>query len=76
MYMQTLERLDEGTLPPKIGLRDCQGLYKVVAKSLFKAHVAGQLKNEIITKPKRFVEIEPEIPLTLLDQKEGGNVFF
>eukprot|EP01018_Ginkgo_biloba_P025931 Gb_02845 [translate_table: standard] len=73
MYMQMVERLDEGALPPEIGPLDYQGLHKVVAKALFRAHVEGQLKNEIITEPERFVEPEPELPLALLDQKEAGK---
>lgn len=73
MYMQMVDRLDEGALPPEIGPLDYQGLYKVVAKALFRAHVEGQLKNEIITEPERFVELEPELPLALLDQKEAGK---
>eukprot|EP00250_Pteridium_aquilinum_P031258 c43316_g1_i1 orf=188-2182(+) len=73
MYMQMVERLDEGALPSEIAPLDYQGLYKVVAIALFKAHVEGQLKNEIINEPERFVELDPELPLALLDQKEAGK---
>ncbi|KAI5077933.1 hypothetical protein GOP47_0007757 [Adiantum capillus-veneris] len=73
MYLQMVERLDEGALPSEIAPMDYQGLYKVVAKALFKAHVEGQLKNEIINEPERFVELDPELPLALLDQKEAGK---
>lgn len=73
MYMQMVERLDEGALPPEITPLDYCGLYKVVAKALFKAHVEGQLKTEIINEPERFVELDPELPLALLDQKEAGK---
>lgn len=73
MYMQMVERLDEGALPSEISPLDYQGLYKVVAKALFKAHVEGQLKNEIINEPERFVELDSELPLALLDQKEAGK---
>ncbi|MCO5561073.1 hypothetical protein L7F22_014694 [Adiantum nelumboides] len=73
MYLQMVERLDEGALPSEIPPMNYQGLYKVVAKALFKAHVEGQLKNEIINEPERFVELDPELPLALLDQKEAGK---
>ncbi|KAH9294405.1 hypothetical protein KI387_040392, partial [Taxus chinensis] len=73
MYMQMVDRLDEGALPPQVGPLDYQGLYKVVAKALFTAHVEGKLKNEIINEPERFLEQDPELPLALLDQKEAGK---
>lgn len=73
MYMQMVERLDEGALPPEIAPLDYSGLYKVVARALFKAHVEGQLKDEIINEPERFVEPDPELPSALLDQKEAGK---
>ncbi|XP_024383280.1 uncharacterized protein [Physcomitrium patens] len=73
MFMQMVERLDEGSLPPEIGPLDYKGLYAVVSKSLFKAHVEGQLKAEIINNPELFIELDPELPLALLDQKEAGK---
>eukprot|EP00252_Welwitschia_mirabilis_P007375 TRINITY_DN18655_c0_g2_i2.p1 TRINITY_DN18655_c0_g2~~TRINITY_DN18655_c0_g2_i2.p1 ORF type:complete len:657 (-),score=140.27 TRINITY_DN18655_c0_g2_i2:17-1987(-) len=73
MYMQMVDRLDEGALPLEIGPLDYQGLNKVVSKALFKAHVEGRLKSEIINEPERFVELDPELPLALLDQKEAGK---
>eukprot|EP00249_Psilotum_nudum_P020418 c27694_g1_i1 orf=1-1302(-) len=39
MYMQMVERLDDGALPPDVEPLDYQGIYKVVAKALFRAHV-------------------------------------
>ncbi|KAE9455037.1 hypothetical protein C3L33_13071, partial [Rhododendron williamsianum] len=45
-------------------------LVSAVGKALFRAHVEGQLKNEIMSKPELFVEPDPELPLALLDQKE------
>ncbi|KAH7294525.1 hypothetical protein KP509_27G004500 [Ceratopteris richardii] len=73
MYMQMVERLDEGVLPSEIAPMDYKGLFKVVAKALFKAHVEGQLKNEIMNDPERFVELDPDLPSALLDQKEAGK---
>eukprot|EP00850_Spirogloea_muscicola_P019792 SM000199S05419 [mRNA] locus=s199:71818:86485:+ [translate_table: standard] len=73
MYMQMVEQLDAGRLPPDIGPQDYQGLFKVVSKALFRAHVEGQLKAEIINAPDKFVELDPELPMALLDQKEAGK---
>ncbi|KAF8392730.1 hypothetical protein HHK36_023079 [Tetracentron sinense] len=46
---------------------------QVVGKAIVKAHVEGHLKSEIMSKPELFLEPDPELPLTLLDQKEAGK---
>ncbi|KAG6477564.1 hypothetical protein ZIOFF_066831 [Zingiber officinale] len=46
---------------------------QAVSKALFRAHVEGQLKSEIMAEPERFIEPDPELPLALLDQKEAGK---
>ncbi|KAL2630442.1 hypothetical protein R1flu_015128 [Riccia fluitans] len=73
LYMQMVERLDEGAVPPECGHLDYESLFEVVSKALFKAHVEGRLKDEIINNPELFVEVDPELPLALLDQKEAGK---
>ncbi|KAK1292658.1 hypothetical protein QJS10_CPB17g00869 [Acorus calamus] len=73
MYMQMVDRLDEGAVPLELLPLDYKGLYKAVGKALFRAHVEGQLKSEIMAAPERFVEPDPELPLALLDQKEAGK---
>ena len=70
MYMQLTELLDQGKLPPSVGY---ENLYRIVRKTLDEAHLEGLLKREIINNPDRFVELDPEMPLTLLDQKESGK---
>ncbi|KAM0987982.1 hypothetical protein ACFX13_012214 [Malus domestica] len=72
-YMQMVDRLDDGTIAAEIGPLDYKGLYKAVGRALFRAHVEGQLKSEIMSKPELFVEPDPELPLALLDQKEAGK---
>lgn len=72
-YMQMVDRLDEGAIAAAFGPLDYKGLYKAVGKALFRAHVEGQLKSEIMAKPELFVEPDPELPLALLDQKEAGK---
>ncbi|KAJ9181727.1 hypothetical protein P3X46_005791 [Hevea brasiliensis] len=72
-YMQMVDRLDEGAIAAELGPLDYKGLYKAVGKALFRAHVEGQLKSEIMSKPELFVEPDPELPLALLDQKEAGK---
>ncbi|KAJ6688996.1 hypothetical protein OIU85_005419 [Salix viminalis] len=72
-YMQMVDRYDEGAISADICPPDYRGLYKAVGKALFRAHVEGQLKSEIMSKPELFVEPDPELPLALLDQKEAGK---
>ncbi|GAB2265537.1 hypothetical protein Dimus_000585 [Dionaea muscipula] len=72
-YMQMVDRLDAGAVTSEVGPMDYKGLYKAVGKALFRAHVEGQLKSEIMSKPELFVEPDPELPLALLDQKEAGK---
>ena len=66
MYGQLVELLDRKALPEVLGYRD---LYDIVRNSLDAAHMEGALKAEIMADPGRFVEIGPELPLALLDQK-------
>lgn len=72
-YMQMVDRLDKGVIGPDLCPHEYKGLYKAVGKALFRAHVEGQLKSEIMSKPELFVEPDPELPLALLDQKEAGK---
>ncbi|KAH0736356.1 hypothetical protein KY285_012063 [Solanum tuberosum] len=72
-YMQLVDRLDKGVIGPDLCPNEYKGLYKAVGKALFRAHVEGQLKSEIMSKPELFVEPDPELPLALLDQKEAGK---
>ncbi|KAK9934146.1 hypothetical protein M0R45_021300 [Rubus argutus] len=72
-FMQMVDRLDDGTIAAQLGSLDYKGLYKAVGRALFRAHVEGQLKSEIMSKPELFVTPDPELPLALLDQKEAGK---
>lgn len=72
IYAQLVDMLDQQTLPPmpSLGYSD---LYNVVRTSLDQAHAEGQIKSEIARDPDRFVVLDPETPLTLLDQKRAGK---
>ncbi|XP_040990386.1 5'-nucleotidase domain-containing protein 4-like isoform X1 [Juglans microcarpa x Juglans regia] len=72
-YMQMVDRLDNGAIAAELGPLDYKGLFQAVGRALFRAHVEGQLKSEIMSKPELFVEPDPELPLALLDQKEAGK---
>ena len=70
IYMQLIELLDAGKIPERIGYQD---LFDIIRETLDHAHVEGELKREIVTHPERFVELDPELALTLLDQKAAGK---
>jgi hypothetical protein len=52
------------------GYRD---LYGYVKRSIDEAHMEGELKGEILADPDRYVDLDPEMPLALLDQKQAGK---
>ncbi len=70
MYAQLVDRLDRGLLPGAIGYAD---LYWEVKRRLDEAHMEGELKAEILSCPEQFVETDPELVLTLLDQLKAGK---
>jgi 5'-nucleotidase len=76
IYMQLVDLLDRGIIGQhgqpgeKLDYRD---LYLVVRSTLDAAHAEGRLKSEIIESPERFVDLEPEVPHALLDQKHAGK---
>ncbi len=70
LYMQLVDKLDSGDLAHGIGYAD---LYAVVKKNLDRAHLEGELKEEIVADPERFVDLDPEAPLALLDQRRAGK---
>lgn len=70
MYMQLVDLLDEDLLPGAVGYDE---VYRIVRHSLDETHMQGALKAEIIAEPKRFVDLDEEMPLALLDQKEAGK---
>ena len=70
LYAQLVDLLDERALPGVMGYAD---LYRKVRETLDLAHMEGRLKSEIISDPARFVELDPDTALALLDQKYAGK---
>ena len=70
IYAQLIDLLDRRMLPGVMGYAD---LYRTVKETLDATHMEGQLKAEIIADPERFVVLEPETPLALLDQRHAGK---
>ncbi|OFZ05408.1 MAG: HAD family hydrolase [Bdellovibrionales bacterium GWC1_52_8] len=70
MYAQLVDLLDRRELPGVMGYLE---LYRKVRSGLNDAHMEGELKAQIVADPERFVDLDPEIPLALLDQKNSGK---
>jgi HAD superfamily 5'-nucleotidase-like hydrolase len=80
MYAQLVDKLDDGLIPqagtPKeageihAGYRE---LYNAVRSSIDAAHTEGQLKAEIVASPERYVDLDPDTVLALLDQFHAGK---
>jgi HAD superfamily 5'-nucleotidase-like hydrolase len=70
IYAQLVDLLDGGALPGPMGYRE---LYRQVKDSLDRAHVEGELKREVAADPARYVAVDTETPLALLDQKHAGK---
>eukprot|EP01025_Chloroclados_australasicus_P044344 TRINITY_DN4805_c0_g1_i1.p1 TRINITY_DN4805_c0_g1~~TRINITY_DN4805_c0_g1_i1.p1 ORF type:complete len:679 (+),score=92.88 TRINITY_DN4805_c0_g1_i1:39-2039(+) len=73
LFAQMVDRLDQGLIPMHVGAHSYQALCKMVAKALYRTHVEGRLKEEIIQDPQKYVELEPENAHTLLDMREAGK---
>ena len=70
LFAQLVDLLDAGRLPETLGYRD---LHRILRGALDEAHNLSQLKPRIMADPDRFVELDPDLPLTLLDQKMAGK---
>jgi HAD superfamily 5'-nucleotidase-like hydrolase len=70
MYAQLVDLLEERKLAPGLGY---EALHGEVKRRLDATHAEGRLKEEIIAAPDRFVVLDPETPLALLDQRAAGK---
>lgn len=70
LYAQLVELLDQHKLPGVMGYRE---LYARARAAVDAQHLEGHLKAEIMAEPERYVILDPEVPLALLDQKQAGK---
>jgi len=70
IFSQLVDRLDEGKLPETIGYED---LYRMVNRTLDRAHTEGALKADILANPDNYIVDDPETAEALLDQKYAGK---
>jgi len=71
LYSQLVDLLDAGELPGVIGYADIR---RLVRQYMDETHMEGELKQEIVTHPDRFVDLDEELPLALLDLKHAGKL--
>ncbi len=70
MYAQLVGKMDAGEFPEGMGYTD---LAHIISRSLDEAHTEGQLKAEILANPEKYIVLDPEMPLALLDQRAAGK---
>jgi 5'-nucleotidase len=70
LFGQLVDLLDAGEIPAVTGY---DGLYRILRDSLEEVHSVGVLKRQIAADPERFVEPDPDIVPTLLDQRHAGK---
>lgn len=70
LFAQLVDLADAKRLPETLGYPE---LYAALVEALDLSHATGDLKARIIADPDRFVELDPDVPLTLLDQRHAGK---
>ncbi|MBN2191425.1 MAG: HAD-IG family 5'-nucleotidase [Polyangiaceae bacterium] len=70
LFAQLVDRFDAGATSAATGYL---GVHRAVRQSIDEVHLLDQLKAEIMDDPDRFVELDPELPLALLDLKHAGK---
>ncbi len=70
LYAQLVDLLDEGALQDHLGYAD---LYRAVRSHADASHTEGALKAEIMRSPERYVELDAETVMALVDQQYAGK---
>ncbi len=70
LFANLVDLVDQGKLPAGVGYDEA---FRAVRTSLDAAHVEGELKEEISREPERFVVLDEEAALALLDLKQAGK---
>jgi len=74
LYAQCIDLLEQGHLDDlgegPMGYGD---VYAIVRSAINEAHMMGELKAEIVAEPERFVELDEELALALMDLRHAGK---
>lgn len=71
MFSQLVDLRDQGALAPSVG--GYHDLYREVRSHIDATHMEGELKAEIMANPEKFVELDGDTVLALLDQRYAGK---
>ncbi|CAE8596296.1 unnamed protein product, partial [Polarella glacialis] len=74
-FAQLVERTDASSLGDVASplTSDYRELSRIVESAVSEAHVEGTLKKQILANPEKYVELDSEAALVLLDQKLAGK---
>lgn len=70
LWAQLVDLFDAGRLPD---VRSYAELYRAIDSALNQAHIEGALKAEITASPDTFIDPDPEMVKTLVDQRAAGK---
>lgn len=70
MFAQLVDRFDRERFGRVMSYAE---LLERIHRALDDAHAEGRLKQEILADPAAFVELDSDLPLALLDQREAGK---
>jgi len=70
LWSQLVELHDQVPIP---GVSGYDELYRLVDEALAETHIGGALKSEIVADPDRFIDPDPNVVSTLLDQRTAGK---
>lgn len=74
LYMQLVDLFDQGKLAgTPLATASYGKLYERVRQVLDASHLEGQLKAEIVADPERYVVLDPELALALMDLRASGK---
>jgi HAD superfamily 5'-nucleotidase-like hydrolase len=71
LYGQLVDYLDAGELPGVVGYG---GLYTAVGQAIDHVHGRSELKPEILDDPDRFIDPDPGVAQTLIDQRAADKL--
>lgn len=70
LFSQLVDLTDRKLLPEVVGYDD---VAQLLGDALDRSHTQGDLKARIIADPERYVELDADLPLALLDQRHAGR---
>lgn len=70
LFLQLVDLHDAGQIKGVSGYAE---ILRRIRLHLNATHMEGQLKEEIIREPEQFVDIDPDLPLAMLDLKHAGK---